>query len=508
MLTLAFNIQTVKASGNFYAMPNEYHISGVPFVKQEPMWCGPASLTMVLNYWGDPVSQNEVGSAVDPEHDGTKPWHMIPFLESRGYVVYEFDRYSLEYRVSVMDELRIWVCHDYPIVVRQWTDLSKQSGHYRVVVGYDAEKIYVIDPNFGSTTFSVEYFMQLWERNNEYGLVVIGDTARDSDGDQQTDSNEVMQNTDPFDIRPRVSACDQMGNDKNMFCPAEDVYAKGSKYPASTEVAIYIIPDGYDLTPGNAKTVTFETTETDGTLVATLVWNPPLDLGEYDIWVDVNQNSVFDHWDVCNDQTITVLLDTDGDETPDITDPDDDNDGTNDDEDAFPLDPTETVDTDGDGIGNNADADDDNDGVQDVDDAFPLNASESLDTDSDGVGNNADPDDDNDDINDDEDAFPLDPTESVDTDEDGVGDNSDTDDDNDGMPDTWETENGLNPLDPADASLDPDGDDLTNLQEYQEDTDPNVSDAEAAPLWILGAIAAVVIGIAAATAAFLLRRRK
>ena len=100
----------------------------------------------------------------------------------------------------------------------------------------------------------------------------------------------------------------------------------------------------------------------------------------------------------------------------------------------------------------------------------------------------------------------------LDTDADGTPDVTDPDDDNDGMPDTWETENGLNPLDAADASLDPDGDGLTNLQEYQEDTNPNVSDAEALPtealpLWILGAAAAVVIGIAVATT-FLWRRRK
>ena len=34
-------------------------------------------------------------------------------------------------------------------------------------------------------------------------------------------------------------------------------------------------------------------------------------------------------------------------------------------DDAFPLDPTESVDTDGDGIGDNADTDDDGDGVAD-----------------------------------------------------------------------------------------------------------------------------------------------
>ena len=36
-----------------------------------------------------------------------------------------------------------------------------------------------------------------------------------------------------------------------------------------------------------------------------------------------------------------------------------------------------------------ADTDDDNDGVLDEDDAFPLDATESVDTDSDGIGDNA-----------------------------------------------------------------------------------------------------------------------
>ena len=59
-------------------------------------------------------------------------------------------------------------------------------------------------------------------------------------------------------------------------------------------------------------------------------------------------------------------------------------------DDAFPLDPTESVDTDNDGTGDNADTDDDDDSVLDADDAFPLDSSESVDTDNDGMGDNAD----------------------------------------------------------------------------------------------------------------------
>jgi hypothetical protein len=56
------------------------------------------------------------------------------------------------------------------------------------------------------------------------------------------------------------------------------------------------------------------------------------------------------------------------------------------------------------------------------------------------------------------------------------------DTDNDGMPDTWEQRYGLNPLDPTDATLDPDHDGLTNLEEYQAGTDPLHAPASASAL--------------------------
>lgn len=61
-----------------------------------------------------------------------------------------------------------------------------------------------------------------------------------------------------------------------------------------------------------------------------------------------------------------------------------------------------------------------------------------------------------------------------DNDNDGEADIFDDDDDNDGMPDWWEEENLLDPLDPDDADDDPDLDGLTNLEEFLGGTDPNV----------------------------------
>jgi len=135
-----------------------------------------------------------------------------------------------------------------------------------------------------------------------------------------------------------------------------------------------------------------------------------------------------------------------------VANTDQDNDGVDDLDDAFPTDPNETIDTDNDGIGNNADTDDDGDGFADALDAFPLNNSESLDTDSDGIGNNADTDDDGDGVTDSADAFPLNSGESLDTDSDGIGNNTDTDDDGDGVLDT-EDEEPLNPNNTTDFQI-------------------------------------------------------
>jgi len=123
-----------------------------------------------------------------------------------------------------------------------------------------------------------------------------------------------------------------------------------------------------------------------------------------------------------------------------IEDFDDDNDGVFDENDAFPLDASETIDTDYDGVGDNADD-------------RPYDPMESLDTDNDGIGNNADTDDDGDLVLDGADAFPLDAAESLDADGDGIGNNADTDDDNDGVVDNADAF----PFDKH-ASLDTDGD--------------------------------------------------
>ncbi len=52
------------------------------------------------------------------------------------------------------------------------------------------------------------------------------------------------------------------------------------------------------------------------------------------------------------------------------------------------------------------------------------------------------------------------------------------DTDGDQLPDAWEALYGLDPDDPSDAVTDSDGDGLTNLEEYEYETDPTVADSD------------------------------
>jgi Leucine-rich repeat (LRR) protein len=152
--------------------------------------------------------------------------------------------------------------------------------------------------------------------------------------------------------------------------------------------------------------------------------------------IDGDSDGIVDGKDNCVAVANKDQNDVDADGQGDACDADADGDGVDNEVDAFPMDPNESMDTDQDGVGNNADSDDDNDGVADESDAFPLDSAESVDTDQDGIGNNKDTDDDGDGVIDGNDAFPLDASESADNDQDGIGDNADTDDDNDGTEDS------------------------------------------------------------------------
>ena len=197
--------------------------------------------------------------------------------------------------------------------------------------------------------------------------------------------------------------------------------------------------------------------------VMEFVWNgtniDPADIGEC---ISINVGEVVPSFSITYGQETNTDYDNDGVNNEDDAFPydpsesmDTDGDGWGDNSDAFPNDPDEWLDTDGDGVGDNSDTDyngdgtddsmqdSDGDGVNDDQDDFPNDANESTDTDGDGVGDNND-------------VFPDDANESSDLDGDGIGDNSDDDADGDGTP------NDVDAFPLTDSSNDADNDGVSN----------------------------------------------
>ena len=128
---------------------------------------------------------------------------------------------------------------------------------------------------------------------------------------------------------------------------------------------------------------------------------------------DDDNDGVPNESDLCANTTAGATVDQNG---CALSQKDSDNDGYNDDVDAFPSDGTQWSDMDGDGYGDNASGN--------MADAFPTDGTQWSDADGDGYGDNASgsyPD-----------AFPTDPTQWSDADGDGYGDNA-----SGNNPDAW-----------------------------------------------------------------------
>ena len=213
-------------------------------------------------------------------------------------------------------------------------------------------------------------------------------------------------------------------------------------------------------------------------------------------WADTDADTIGDNADNCVDVANDDQANLDGDDLGDVCDDDRDGDGTDNPDDAFPDDASETTDTDGDGTGDNTDAfptdetewaDDDGDGVgNNGDNCVVVANADQSDSDEDGSGDLCDGDRDGDGVGDEDDAFPSDPTETTDSDSDGVGDNADVfpsdpaewaDTDADGVGD-----NGDNCADTANADqANLDSDDLGDVCDDDRDGDGTNNSDDAFP---------------------------
>jgi hypothetical protein len=137
--------------------PAAYDIPGVPYHYQiESLYCGCASIQMVLDYHGEEIPQHDIADVVyDPVggysvfNDAGKAFAFSPMSTSKndptlqgyaerelGYAGLVFDWY-LNTKEERRAGLKGLVLTNHPVNIGGWYDASMDGGHWRVLKGYD-----------------------------------------------------------------------------------------------------------------------------------------------------------------------------------------------------------------------------------------------------------------------------------------------------------------------------------------------------------------------------------
>lgn len=125
----------------------------LPF-RQSSGLCGPASLKMVLEYFGIKKSEKELAklSSAHP-HRGTRAKNLVSAAKKLGCKAYYKD-------FSSVKEIKKYIDKKMPVIV-DW--FSHDDGHYSVVTGIDKKFIYLQDPELGKINkIDLITFQRVW----------------------------------------------------------------------------------------------------------------------------------------------------------------------------------------------------------------------------------------------------------------------------------------------------------------------------------------------------------
>ncbi|MBC7457226.1 MAG: PA2778 family cysteine peptidase, partial [Bdellovibrionaceae bacterium] len=143
-------------------------ISNVPFINQQVGQCGPATLTMALNYLGNGISVDEVAQQVyTPGMKGSLQTDMVTAVRRQGLLAIPIDS---------LDSLLREVSKGNPVIVFENLALSWfPQWHYALVFGYDLSKE-TVTMHSGSEKnkeWDIRKFERSWKLGDYWGLVIL-----------------------------------------------------------------------------------------------------------------------------------------------------------------------------------------------------------------------------------------------------------------------------------------------------------------------------------------------
>lgn len=138
--------------------------------------CGPATLSMILSWYGIQKSQKELGDEMRPYQNpkGDNDDKTI-FPEEFAVWAEKFGFQSVHRVNGTIDLLKLAVANDIPVVVKTWLRVNEDIGHFRIVRGFDErQKVIIQDDSYHGPNKRISYFefLSMWQPFN-YGYIVV-----------------------------------------------------------------------------------------------------------------------------------------------------------------------------------------------------------------------------------------------------------------------------------------------------------------------------------------------
>lgn len=150
------------------SLPRSHRVEGVPFINQTAGHCGPATLTMAINWSGQNIRVEDVAPLVyTPGSHGTFQSDMVSASRRLGMFAVPIEGFAA---------LLVEVSSGHPVIVFENLALSwLPNWHYAIVYGYDLDKE-IVAMHSGpekEKLWDIRKFERSWKLGEYWGLVVV-----------------------------------------------------------------------------------------------------------------------------------------------------------------------------------------------------------------------------------------------------------------------------------------------------------------------------------------------
>jgi len=150
------------------ALPPEKELSSVPFIQQQDYQCGPASLAMILNYYGQHTTPSDLVPWVfTPNAQGSFPAEMDAVTRQQGFISYPINGFE-----ALLEEVNA----GHPVLVLQNLGVSWYTKwHFAVVIGFDqtTQEVILRSGNLAQKRTPFHLFYTTWKRSERWARVVL-----------------------------------------------------------------------------------------------------------------------------------------------------------------------------------------------------------------------------------------------------------------------------------------------------------------------------------------------